>query len=75
VDNLGIRTCEHRTKMQGQWVRNDGQVAPVFVVIGGYDFPTFFTLTNQAIYAKCSKCFELARAAATPLVTKCSLAD
>lgn len=61
------RTCPHKEGALVEWIRNDGETAPILLVeniIG----TAILSLTNQTIRVSCFACFEEIRKRAT----KCS---
>jgi len=55
-----VVVCKHRAGY-AEWIRNDGQGAPVLLVELFIFGPTLLTLTNPTIYVKCPCCFEANR--------------
>lgn len=66
VDNVEVKTCDHRRVTRVSYICNDKNGPPVISVSGAYEM-TIISLTNQVIRVSCAFCFERIRRAATKL--------
>ena len=50
-------SCLHRQSAFAQWKRNDGNSAPILLIIG-CEAPTYVVLTNKTILLNCRVCHQ-----------------
>jgi hypothetical protein len=53
-----VRTCDHRIGVHVEYVKNDGEGAPILYLEGFGHWPSLITLTNQVIRVSCPVCFN-----------------